>query len=98
MTSSLPDVRNLPERSRFELELDGEVAVLVYELHGDDQVALTHTVVPAAHEGKGVGSALVVAALDWAVAEGRTVVPVCTFVQSWLARHPERADVVAGQP
>ncbi len=90
--SSAPDVQHRPELSRFEVDEGGEAAVLVYELEGPDRVAFLHTVVPAAYEGRGIGSALVVAGLDWAQAEGRKVVPVCSFVQGWLSRHPERAD------
>ena len=87
----MPDVHHAPDRSRFEYEDGGEVAVLTYEL-GDEprpSVALLHTVVPVAMEGQGVGSRLAAAAVGWAREEGREVVPVCSFVQGWLERHPE---------
>jgi predicted GNAT family acetyltransferase len=84
----MSEVVHVPEQNRFELEEHGSVAVLTYEL-GDDDVALLHTVVPADVEGRGLGSRLAEAAVIWARGEGLEVVPVCTFVQGWLARHPE---------
>ena len=85
------DVVHAPERSRFELTEGGSTAVLTYE-EGDDDVALLHTVVPPELEGQGVGSRLAESAVRWAVAEGREVVPVCSFVQGWLERHPEALE------
>ena len=89
MTGSMDvDVAHLPEQSRFEVAAEPEPAVLVYE-RGDGDVALLHTVVPVALEGQGVGSRLVATALAWARDEGLEVVPVCSFVQTYLERHPE---------
>jgi uncharacterized protein len=50
---------------RFELHVDGEVAVVVYEKAGD-LLRLIHTEVPESLEGKGVGSKLVGAVLRFA--------------------------------
>ncbi|HEX6632303.1 MAG TPA: GNAT family N-acetyltransferase [Gemmatimonadaceae bacterium] len=78
---------------RFEVETDAGVGYLAYRPEGDTLVLL-HTDVPSAAEGQGVGSALARAALDHARAEGLGVVPLCTFVLSYLERHPEYADLV----
>ena len=85
------DVVHVPEQSRFQIGEGDEPAVLVYELGDgpDPTVALLHTVVPRALEGQGLGSRLAEAAVGWAKAEKLEVVPVCSFVQSWLTRHPE---------
>ena len=82
------DVVHLPEQSRFEVAGEPDPAVLVYE-RGEGDVALLHTVVPTAMEGHGVGSRLVATALAWARDEQLEVVPVCSFVQTYLQRHPE---------
>ena len=82
------DVVHVPEQSRFEIAGPGGPAVLVYE-RGDGDVALLHTVVPVEMEGQGVGSRLAEAAVGWARAERLEVVPVCSFVQSWMKRHPQ---------
>lgn len=84
----MSDVVHVPGQSRFELASDGGLAVLTYE-RGDDDVALLHTVVPAALEGQGIGGRLAEAAVAWAREQQLEVVPVCSFVQAWLERHPE---------
>ena len=85
------DVVHLPDQSRFEIAGEPEAAVLVYE-KGGGEVALLHTVVPVEMEGHGVGSRLAEAAVAWARAEQLEVVPVCSFVQAWLTRHPEALE------
>ena len=96
MTSSsgtgAPVPVHVPERTRFELVEPQGRAVLTY-VRRDDEVVLEHTVVPEAVERRGVGSALVRAALDWASAEGLAVVPQCSFVRGWIERHPDEVPV-----
>lgn len=85
----MPDVRDNPAASRFELPLgDGTVAFLDYRRR-EGALWLTHAEVPPAWEGKGVGSRLVQGALEQVRAAGGRVVPVCGFVVAWMRRHPE---------
>lgn len=86
-------VSHHPDRNRFESQHE-EPAYLEYETSGKT-IDLTHTIVPAALEGKGVGSALVRAALDHAKENELKVMATCSFVQSWLERHPEYDEIVA---
>src|SRR5487761_1823151 len=83
-----------PGASRFELTIDGQLAELGYRLRGN-RLVLLHTGVPAEVEGRGLGGALVTAALDRAARDGLTVVPLCPFARSWLERHPGEAARVA---
>lgn len=80
--------------SRFEVSLDGELAICDYHRDGNTLV-LPHTVVPAALQGRGIAALLVQAALDWARAEGVKVRPVCSYVASYMQRRPETADLLA---
>jgi hypothetical protein len=89
-----PQITDNPAASRFELTADGHRAELVYRVRGD-RLVLVHTGVPPELEGRGLGRALVSAALDRAVAEGLTVVPLCPFARAWLDRHPGDAARVA---
>lgn len=82
------------ENNRLELDIDGAIAFIDYKLSGT-RLFLVHTEVPAALEGKGVGSALVQQALQYAKDKGYKIVPLCTFVYAYLKRHPEWNDVVA---
>lgn len=75
-------------RSRFEVETEAGLAELTYQREGQT-VIFTHTGVPRAASGEGVGTALVEAGLAWAKAEGARIVPLCPFVIAYLKRHPE---------
>lgn len=85
-----------PQQSRFVIELDGEVAEAAYQRQGRE-VHFTHTEVPAAFEGKGVGSQLAKAALDWAVAERLAIVPQCAFIAAYVKRHREYQEHVPAE-
>ena len=80
--------------SRFELWVDGLLAELPYRQNGK-RLVLIHTEVPEELEGRGLGGALVTAAMDRAAREGMTVVPLCPFARSWLERHPDVASRAA---
>jgi predicted GNAT family acetyltransferase len=82
------DIRHNPQASRFEVEVEGRIARCDYRMH-DDIMLLVHTEVPPALEGRGIGAALVRAALDHAAAAGLRVRPRCSFVAAYFARHPE---------
>ncbi len=77
--------------SRFEVRMEGRLAELVYHRRGD-RLVLIHTEVPVELEGHGIGGLLVTAAVDVAVREGLTIVPLCPFARGWLQRHPDTAS------
>ncbi|HEY9898674.1 MAG TPA: GNAT family N-acetyltransferase [Pantanalinema sp.] len=81
------------EHSRFEVEVDGHLAVAEYRLVPEG-IEFTHTVVPEQLEGRGIGSALARAGLDSARAKGLEVVPTCEFFQGYIKRHPAYHDLV----
>jgi predicted GNAT family acetyltransferase len=84
------------EQHRYEARVDGELAGFAeYRVRGE-RVVFTHTEVDDAYEGQGIGSALARTALDEVRAAGRRAVPQCPFIRSWIDRHPEYADLVAG--
>lgn len=86
-------VRN-EEQQRFEIRLDdGQVAFAEYSLL-KGKVMFPHTVVPPAHEGQGLASAIARASLDWARAEGLQVIPQCSFYMRFMQRHPETHDLL----
>ena len=86
-------VTNNAGTGRFEVELDGHVAYAEYRVL-QSGVLFPHTEVPPALEGRGVGSALVRAGLDFARAQDLKVMPVCTFFAGWIRKHPESHDLV----
>lgn len=73
-------ITHAPDRNRFEIEVDGDVAHLDYERLGDKTVDYQSTWVPPAARDRGLGHRLVDYALRWAKVEGLEVIPTCPFV------------------
>jgi len=92
-TSEPVRVENNEEENRFEVKAGGDVAYVEYDRDGD-QIYFTHTEVPQAFEGKGIGKALATTALDFARSEKLEVIPRCPFVASYIRKHPEYLDLV----
>lgn len=90
----MASVRDNTTLSRFELDAEGEKALAYYRL-ADGAMAFTHTETPARLRGRGFASRLVHGALEAARDRGLKVVPRCSFVASYVARHPEFNDIVA---
>ena len=86
-------VRDNVQRHRFEMDVDGHVAFSNYTRDGN-VLTVMHTEVPAALNGRGLGSILVKGILDLARAQGLKVVPVCPFVRAYIGKHPEYADLL----
>jgi predicted GNAT family acetyltransferase len=93
MASDQITVTNNRDASRFEVELDGQTAFADYRL-GKGRITFPHTVVPDAFEGRGIGSALVRAGLQYARDEKLKVLPLCSFFAGYIERHPEYQDLV----
>ena len=83
-------VRHEREQSRFVADLPGGQAELRYGEFAEDVLDLQHTEVPPAGRGRGVGEALIRAALAYARERGVRVMATCPYVQSWLRRHPDQ--------
>lgn len=90
---SAVDITHNTEAKRFEAEVDGLVGYISYQEQGDTLI-YDHTIVPSELGGRGLGSALVKHALDYAQAEGKSVVPQCSFVATYIQRHPEYQTLV----
>jgi len=86
-------VRNNQEQHRFEIDLGDSVAIAVYTPMAG-KIMFTHTEVPEAHEGKGVGTALIRAGLAYARENGLKVIPTCPFFASYMKRHAEVQDLL----
>ena len=83
-----------PQEHRFEADLgDGSVAIAEDNL-GGGKIVFTHTQVPAAHEGQGIGTALIRFALKAARKRGLLVVPLCPFFAAYIKHHPEEQDLL----
>jgi predicted GNAT family acetyltransferase len=88
------DVTRNDEHRRFEVTVDGHLGVLTYR-EAAGRVTLIHTEVPPELRGRRIADALARAALDHARQHRLVVRPLCPFVQAFMKRHPEYADLVA---
>ncbi len=87
-------VQDAPERSRFEIEVDGQLAGYVeYSTHGDEY-EVPHTRIYSQYEGNGLGHELVRGALAQIAQKGGTVLPYCRFVVRVIRESPELTDLV----
>ena len=89
------DIRDVPERHRYELTLGDELAGFAGYRVRDGVLVFEHTEVDAAYEGRGLGSRLARFALDDARARGLRVRIECPFIRSYIRRHPEYEDLLA---
>jgi len=88
------EVRDNPERRRYEILVDGELAGFVlYNMRGG-RLLLVHTEIDNAHAGHGLASILVAGALDDIRVRGLKIVPVCPYVERFIEGHPEYDDLV----
>ena len=91
-------VVDAPARNRYEITRAGVVLGHAAYQRTDQLVVFTHTEVDPAMEGQGIGGQLVRGALDHVRTLGLAVLPICPFVQAWMARHPEYADLDYRRP
>lgn len=95
MTDTVVDV---PDRQRYEIRRGDEVLGFAAYDKSESLIVFTHTEVDPALEGQGVGGQLVREALDHVRTLGLPVLPICPFVQAWMARHPDYADLDYRRP
>lgn len=89
------NVGDRPELQRFELTVDGEVATAYYRVDGDN-VVLTHTEVPQALSGRGIGTELAKGVFEIIRSRRQKIVAQCPFMAKFASRHPEYARLVVG--
>jgi len=96
MADPADDIRvvDVPDRSRFEIRVDGEVAGFSEYRSRPGLIAFVHTLVDPRFEGRGLASRLVGTALCEARSHGLSVLPFCPFVRAYIAGHTEYLDLV----
>lgn len=91
----MTEVTDNPERSRYEVRVDGKLAGLIDYRTAGEVVTTVHTEVDQPLQGRGIGLALVRGALEDLRARRLQVRPQCPFVAAYIKRHPEYAELVA---
>lgn len=87
-----------PDEGQFEIHVDGVRAGLTAYLDGSDGVrTFPHTEVADEFGGRGLATRLIEGALDATHEAGLGVLPVCSAVRGFLAKHPEYVDLVPAE-
>jgi len=86
-------VRDNPERSRFELDINGQIVFARYARQGSTLV-IPYVEAPPALRGTGAASRLMAGVMEIARAEGLKVRPLCSYASAWMWRHMEYRDLL----
>lgn len=81
------------EAKQYEMHVDGEIVRIEY-IRALNKIYLTHTEVPPALEGRGLGSQIVKSALEDIDRRELTLIPMCPFVAGYIKKHPEWKKLV----
>jgi uncharacterized protein len=84
-----------PDQSKFTLDWNGHTAWIDYDIKINSPSTavwyLLHAQVPAALRGQGVGQVLVEKTYAYLREQGIASMPVCSYIQALVKRHPTLA-------
>jgi predicted GNAT family acetyltransferase len=87
-------VENHPEQGRFQAIVEGHRCVADYTL-SPGVMHIVHTGVHPSLQGRGIAAQLITAAFEHARVHALKIDPVCSYVQTYIRRHPEVRPWVA---
>lgn len=87
-------VIDVPERQRYELEVDGQTVFASYRREGAI-VHIRHVEAPPSLRGTGAADRLMQGIVALARRDGLKIVPLCGYARAWLRRHEEHREIVA---
>lgn len=87
-------VKDNAEAERFEIAVEGEVAGFAQYRRRPELIAFVLTEIEPQFEGQGLASRLIGSALNAARADGLSVLPFYPFVNAYINKHPDYADLV----
>ena len=98
MLNKIPEdsevINNIRE-NRFELSLGDKKAIIEYTLlKEENRIIFNHTEVPPEFSGQGIAGRLAKKAFDYAREENLRVTSFCSYIDSYIARHPELKDLL----
>jgi predicted GNAT family acetyltransferase len=72
-----------------------QVGEMTYQRPTPQRIIIDHTRVFEGFEGRGIARQMVLAAVDFACADDRHIIPVCSYAQVFLTRTDEYKDILA---
>lgn len=82
------------ERRQYEFHIEKYTPRIEYIKSSNGEIYLTHTEVPPALNGRGIGSLLVEKSLKDIEDQGLRLVPLCPFVAAYIHKHPEWKRII----
>ncbi|MDP3458383.1 MAG: GNAT family N-acetyltransferase [Hyphomonas sp.] len=89
------DIRHDTARQRYSLVINGTEAYLTYERPKPGHRHITHTIVPDAIGGRGLGKRLVARIMEDVIAANETVSSSCWFASALIDKTPDWAGSLA---
>lgn len=82
------------EKHQYEFQIEGNIAKIEYIKSSNGEIYLTHSEVPPALGGKGIGSQLAEKTLTDIERQGLRLVPLCPFITGYIKKYPAWKRVV----
>ncbi|MEO0494648.1 MAG: GNAT family N-acetyltransferase [Actinomycetota bacterium] len=89
------EVRDNPERQRYELLVDGDIVSIAEYHERDGAIVVPHVETDPAHRGQGMADRLMAGVLADLRATDRTIVPLCPFAATYIRERPDVQDLLA---
>ncbi len=81
--------------SKFFANVNGKEAYLRYLFAGKGIMNMIKTYVPPELRGQGIAAEVVHAGLEYAKEKGYSVIPTCSYVETYIERHKEYEKLVS---
>lgn len=88
-----PAFRDTPERSRFELDVAGQIAHADYRRQPGILI-ITYVYAPPPLRGTGASDRLMTAVAGCARSEDRKILALCGYARAWLRAHKAHRDLL----
>lgn len=82
------------DENQYEFHVEDYTPKIEYILSNNGEIYLTHTEVPIALEGRGIGTQLVEKTLRDIDEKKLRLVPLCPFVAGYIKKNPEWRRIV----
>lgn len=90
MTDHVTDNATL---ARYELTIDGKIVFATYRRE-DGKDYIRHVEAPHSLRGSGAAGRLMQGIVDIVRADGRKIVPLCSYAAAWMRRHRDSLDLM----
>ena len=88
------EIKHDEKNRKFFSVIDGKEARLGYEIINGKTIEFPFTYVPQSLRGKGIAAKLVEYGLDYARSNNLSVIPSCSYVESFIQRNQKYKDLV----